>query len=361
MRMSMSTSAVAGGSVALEPLAVPPPPAGATPGTRVRDLLAGARAMAPWLVGIVPYGLVIGVSAARADIPTAAGWLTAPLVYSGSAQVATIELLDAGAAPLVVVATALVINLRLVLYSATMAQHWQGTPRWWRALAAYLLVDPSVAVGVDGYRHATDRRRGHLHYIGGAALLWVVWLVAIGIGATAGTHLPACLAARLRHPPVPGGGGGRPARRPRHARGGGGRGGGRRRRRVRSDACGRHAGDRRWRRGRAAHPGERPVNTWLVVVAAGVGTYLLRISMIALAARTALPPVLGRATRFAVPAAFAALAAAGLAGQITADAASLAPVGAVAAAVLAVRRTGSTHAALVVGMPTLWMLSAVTG
>ncbi len=103
------------------------------------------------------------------------------------------------------------------------------------------------------------------------------------------------------------------------------------------------------------------MNTWLVVVAAGVGTYLLRISMIALAARTALPPVLGRATRFAVPAAFAALAAAGLAGQITADAASLAPVGAVAAAVLAVRRTGSTHAALVVGMPTLWMLSAVTG
>jgi branched-subunit amino acid transport protein len=103
------------------------------------------------------------------------------------------------------------------------------------------------------------------------------------------------------------------------------------------------------------------VNTWLVVVAAGVGTYLLRISMIALAARTALPPVLGRATRFAVPAAFAALAAAGLAGQITANAASLAPVGAVAAAVLAVRCTGSTHAALVVGMPTLWMLSAVTG
>ncbi len=103
------------------------------------------------------------------------------------------------------------------------------------------------------------------------------------------------------------------------------------------------------------------MNTWLVVVAAGVGTYLLRISMIALAARTALPPVLGRATRFAVPAAFAALAAAGLAGQITADAASLAPVGAVAVAVLAVRRTGSTHAALVVGMPTLWMLSAVTG
>ena len=103
------------------------------------------------------------------------------------------------------------------------------------------------------------------------------------------------------------------------------------------------------------------MNAWLVIAAAGVGTYLLRISMIALAARTALPPVLGRATRFAVPAAFAALAAAGLAGQVTADAASLAPVGAVVASVVAVRWTGSAHAALLAGMPALWILSAVVG
>jgi predicted branched-subunit amino acid permease len=191
--MSVSNPDVAGGPTVVEPQPVRPARAGAMPGTHVRVLLAGARAMSPWLVGIVPYGLVIGVSAARADMPTLAGWLTGPLVYSGSAQVATIELLDAGAAPLVVVTTALVINLRLVLYSATMAPHWQGTPRWWRALAAYLLVDPSVAVGIDGYRGATDRGRGHLHYLGGAALLWVVWLAAIGIGATAGTRLPAGL------------------------------------------------------------------------------------------------------------------------------------------------------------------------
>lgn len=103
------------------------------------------------------------------------------------------------------------------------------------------------------------------------------------------------------------------------------------------------------------------MNAWLVIAAAGVGSYLLRISMIALAARTTLPPVLGQATRFAVPAAFAALAAAGLAGQITVDPASLAPVGAVATAVVAVRCTGSTYAALVAGMPALWILSAVVG
>lgn len=169
------------------------PAAPATAGGRTHDLVAGARAMAPWLLGIAPYGLVIGISAAQAGIPTLAGWLSGPLVFAGSAQVATIQMLDSGAAPLVVVVAALSVNLRLILYSATMARHWGGTPRWWQALAAYAIVDPSVAVGVDGYERASDRRGGHLRYAGGVAILWVAWVAAITVGATVGTGLPAGL------------------------------------------------------------------------------------------------------------------------------------------------------------------------
>ena len=158
-----------------------------------RDLAAGARAMAPWLVGIVPFGLVIGLSAAQADIPTLAGWLTGPLILAGSAQIAMIQMLDAGATPVVVVLAALVINLRLIFYSATMARYWRGTPWWWRLVAAYLIIDPSFAVGMDGYGRPVDRRRGHAYYLGGAALMWVAWVGAITVGATLGTGLPAWL------------------------------------------------------------------------------------------------------------------------------------------------------------------------
>jgi predicted branched-subunit amino acid permease len=160
--------------------------------TDCRDVAAGARAMMPWLAGIVPFGLVIGVSAAQADIPALAGWLTGPLIYAGSAQLATIGMLNAGAAPMTVVAVALIINVRLIFYSATMARHWRGTPWWWRLAAGYLLVDPSVAVGLDGYRRLGPGR-AHAHYLGGAVLLWVSWLAAIGVGATAGAGLPASL------------------------------------------------------------------------------------------------------------------------------------------------------------------------
>lgn len=157
------------------------------------DAAGGVRAMLPWLIGIVPFGLVIGVSAAQADIPTLAGWLTAPAIYAGSAQVATIEMLDAGAAPIVVVGTALAINARLILYSGTMAGHWRGTPRWWRILAPYLLVEPSFAVGIDRYQRWPDRRGAHAYYLGGAVTLWIVWLAAIALGASLGARLPASL------------------------------------------------------------------------------------------------------------------------------------------------------------------------
>ncbi len=101
------------------------------------------------------------------------------------------------------------------------------------------------------------------------------------------------------------------------------------------------------------------MNVWLVVVAAGAGSYLFRISMLVLAARVGLPPVLERAARFAVPTAFAALAATSLVGSVTADIASVAPLAAVAVATLAVRHTGTPQAALLAGMPTLWVLSAL--
>jgi predicted branched-subunit amino acid permease len=153
--------------------------------------------MAPWLIGIVPYGLVIGVAAARAGMPALAGWLTGPLIFSGGAQLAVIDLVHAGAAWLVILATTLAINLRLVLYSAAIAPHWRGAPWWWQAAGAYLLVDPTLAVGVAGYEQAPDRRQGHLHYLGGALLLWIAWLAAIGVGVTAGATLPAGLHLEL--------------------------------------------------------------------------------------------------------------------------------------------------------------------
>lgn len=161
---------------------------------------AGARAMATWLPGMATYGLVVGVAAGKADVPALAGWLTGPLFYSGGAQVAAVGLFDAGAASFVVVATVLAINARLLVYSAASGARWRDTPSWWRALACYLLVDPSFAVGADGYARAdaaggdtAAMAEAHDHYMGAAVVLCATWLTASAIGVVSAGALPTGL------------------------------------------------------------------------------------------------------------------------------------------------------------------------
>ncbi|WP_327039390.1 AzlC family ABC transporter permease [Micromonospora maris] len=172
--------------------------------------------MLPWLVAVAPFGLVIGVTAGQASIPSTIGWFTGPAIYGGSAQIAAIQLLDSGATAASVIATVLVINLRLVLYSAALARYWRGTPLWWRLLAGYLLIDPSFVVGIRHYenhrsahapaRHGDQRptvgelRSAHAFYLGAAVLLWVGWLIALGLGAVVGASVPEGLRLELLMP-----------------------------------------------------------------------------------------------------------------------------------------------------------------
>src|SRR5439155_1064378 len=104
-----------------------------------------------------------------------------------------------GAGPVVVVIAALAINLRLVLYSGSMARYWSGESRRWQALAAYLLIDPTLAVGVDGYDTISDRSRAHRHYLGAGVTLLAAWLVAgaLATQVKAGPALPALVAAAV--------------------------------------------------------------------------------------------------------------------------------------------------------------------
>jgi branched-subunit amino acid transport protein len=100
---------------------------------------------------------------------------------------------------------------------------------------------------------------------------------------------------------------------------------------------------------------------WIVVVAVGAGSWLFRVSMLVVAARIGLPPVVERAARHAVAISFAALATAALADRVAGAGATAVPLLAVVVAILAVRRTGSPHAALLAGMPTAWVVAAVMG
>lgn len=100
------------------------------------------------------------------------------------------------------------------------------------------------------------------------------------------------------------------------------------------------------------------MNAWLTILAIGLGSYLFRLSMVSLVDRVRMPDRLERASDLVAPAAFAALATTSVATACLQAGAvqAAAPLAAVAVAVLAVLRTGSPHAAVLAGMPTLWLV-----
>ena len=96
----------------------------------------------------------------------------------------------------------------------------------------------------------------------------------------------------------------------------------------------------------------------VVVLIAGALSYLFRVSMLMVGAH-GLPPVFDRAARYGVPVVFGALAAGALVPYAGFNASAIAPFAAVAAGVIGARRIGSPSAALMAGMPVMWILTWV--
>ena len=103
------------------------------------------------------------------------------------------------------------------------------------------------------------------------------------------------------------------------------------------------------------------MSAWLVILVAGLASYLLRISM-TMTERVRLPARVEGSVELVAPAAFAALAAASLAASVMSAATlrAAAPIVlAGAAAVVASARTGRPYAAMLAGMPTYWLTAAL--
>lgn len=146
--------------------------------------------MAPLLVGVIPFGLILGVAAAASSIGTMLGWATSPIIFAGAAQLVTIELTNAGAAAAVVIATALVVNARHLMYSAALADHFRAFPTRWRYGLPYLMTDQAFAVSITRYATTDDPVYERWFFLGAGLGLWAPWQVVTAVGAVLGAQVP---------------------------------------------------------------------------------------------------------------------------------------------------------------------------
>lgn len=152
---------------------------------------AGVRAVTPMVIGVVPFGLAIGAAAAASSVPTLPALANAPLILAGAAQLTTIQMLDAGAAPLVIIASALMINARLLLYSASLAPWFQGESLRRRFLLAIPVIDQMHFACVPRFEEGDLDRSGRVAFYAGAAIwLLTAWICANSVAVLVGAQLP---------------------------------------------------------------------------------------------------------------------------------------------------------------------------
>ncbi len=157
--------------------------------TRQATFFSGVKASSPLILGMVPFALIAGIAAVNAGLSTLEALAMSYIVFAGAAQLATVDLVGQQAPVIVIVFTALIINLRFFMYSAAIAPHFQGLPLHARGGLAYLLTDQAFAVSMTAYNRGRHEYKAWF-YLGAAMTMWLTWQIGTSIGVFVGARVP---------------------------------------------------------------------------------------------------------------------------------------------------------------------------
>lgn len=143
------------------------------------------------MVALLPFALITGATSTSAGMDP---WLAlgmSLIVYAGASQLAAISLLAQHAPAAIVVLTVLVVNLRMVMYSAALAPHFREVSNGRKWLISYLLTDHGFALVLRRFPPGSADRHRDMYYLGAAGLMWLAWQIMVAVGIFAGTLVPA--------------------------------------------------------------------------------------------------------------------------------------------------------------------------
>ncbi|WP_438974515.1 AzlC family ABC transporter permease [Roseicyclus sp.] len=156
----------------------------------------GFRAALPFTIVVGPFGLLFGVVGTEAGLDVAQVMGFTVLVIAGASQFTALQLMQDNAPTLIVIASALAINLRMAMYSASFAPHLGRAPLWQRALIAYMNVDQTYALSHADYEAAPSQSVAAkaAYFFGASTPIIPVWIGASALGIAVGEAIPPALA-----------------------------------------------------------------------------------------------------------------------------------------------------------------------
>ena len=155
------------------------------------EFIAGIKALLPILLGVIPFGMISGIAVIQTHIPPVSGFVMSLLIYSGAALIVALQLINTGAPALVVFFSALVINLRFMIYSASLAPFLKRLSESRKSLLAYLLSDQAYAASIIHMTESSAPDITWWHFLGSSLTMWLAWQISVGIGMLVGAQLPS--------------------------------------------------------------------------------------------------------------------------------------------------------------------------
>lgn len=158
---------------------------------RFAEFVAGARDMIPMMIGAAPFGVIFGTLVMSGPLSLWLGQFMSLAVFAGSAQFIAIGLIASHASFAVILATTLIVNLRHVLYSATLAPYVAHLPLRWRLVLGAVLTDEVFAVAWAHFRrHAPSDQVSPWHFLGSGISMYLNWQLWTAVGLLFGAAFP---------------------------------------------------------------------------------------------------------------------------------------------------------------------------
>ncbi|WP_284615731.1 AzlC family ABC transporter permease [Aquabacterium humicola] len=150
----------------------------------------GAREMVGIALGIAAWGLVTGVAMVKSGMGLWLALMMSLTVFAGTAQLASVPLIAAGAPIWVVWATALCLNLRFVVFSAQWRPYFAHLPLAQRARLSYFTADLNYVLFMRRFPEGKPAPEQLPYFWGGVTVNAGAWHVASITGILLGNHVP---------------------------------------------------------------------------------------------------------------------------------------------------------------------------
>jgi predicted branched-subunit amino acid permease len=140
---------------------------------------------------VFAWGLVTGVAMVKSGLTPAESLLLTFSAYAGSAQLAALPLIAAQAPLWLIALTAVVVNLRFVVYSVVTRPYFARESAWRRLWLGYMVGDVMFVKFITRTQRRPDDPHAIAYYLGGASCNWLTWQVASVVGILAAGSIPA--------------------------------------------------------------------------------------------------------------------------------------------------------------------------